>query len=372
MFETILYVAGFLCLLSILVIIHELGHFLTAKKFGIKVEEFGIGFPPRAWSTKKGETVYSINWLPIGGFVKLYGEDDAGGGSIKVKGDKESVNIKDEDRAFYARPLWQRMTVVVSGVVMNFILAITLITIVFATNGYPIPGNVQIAAISDNSPAKTSGLLSKDEIIKVNEKTIKTVEEFSGEIRKNAGKNTTILVVRGGQEVSINLIPRSNPPKGQGAIGVEIAQKVEVRKYTWFEAPFYGTIEAGKFSLQILQGLGMIVTTLVKGNVPEGVGGPVAVAQVGTEVIKNGIIPTLWFAGVLSLNLAVMNILPIPALDGGRFFFQMIEFVFRKKVSPKNEALAHGIGLVILLGLMLLITVFDIGRIASGQSLIPK
>jgi len=201
---------------------------------------------------------------------------------------------------------------------------------------------------------------------------IESVDEFSGEIKKNKGKETTVTILRNGEEISKSLTPRLNPPKNEGAIGVEITESVFYKKYSWIEAPIYGTLEAGKFSYQILKGLGSIVADLTRGTPPEGVGGPVAVAQVGIEVIKMGLVQTLWFAGVLSLNLAVMNILPIPALDGGRFFFQVIELVFRKKISPKNEALAHGIGLVVLLGLILLITFFDFSRIANGESLIPK
>lgn len=370
----LLTVISFIVILSILVLIHELGHYLVAKKFGIKVEEFGVGFPPRAFGKKIGETVYSINWLPIGGFVKLYGEDNAGGGSVRTKNQESSIKNEETDikRAFFARPLWQRMAVVTAGVIMNFLLAIVLISFLFSTQGVPLPSSdVIVSGISKNSPAEIAGLKVQDRILKINDKAISKTDVFISETKKNAGQEIQLLVRRDGKEFTTSLTPRLNPPKNEGAMGVSITNII-VKKYTWYEAPIYGTIEAGKFSWLILSGLGGMVNDLVHGGVrPESVAGPIGVAQLTGEAVRAGWFAVLWFVALLSLNLAVLNIMPIPALDGGRFFFMLIELVTRRKVSQKYEGYAHAVGLIALLGLMLLITLLDVSRLVQGKSILP-
>jgi regulator of sigma E protease len=367
----LLTVIAFILILSVLVLIHEFGHFIVAKKLGIKVEEFGVGFPPRAISKKIGETVYSINWLPVGGFVKLYGEDDAGGGKIgsRITGEKSQEDLQ---RAFYARPLWQRMTVVTAGVIMNFILAVVVLSFLFATQGVPLPTeHVKIREVSHASPAEVAGLRVNDQIVSLNGLELKDTDKFIKETQKRKGEEVTLVVLRNGQEFTTKIIPRSNPPKGQGAMGVAITN-VEVKKYSWIEAPFYGTMEAVKFSWMIVQGLGsMIGDFVLHGIKPQGVAGPIGVAQLTGEAVRAGWFAVLWFLSLLSLNLAVLNILPIPALDGGRFFFMIIEMVTGKKVSPRYEAYAHGAGLVALLALMALITVFDVLRLIQGKGILP-
>lgn len=371
MFVTII---SFLLILSVLVLIHELGHFLMAKKFGIKVEEFGIGFPPRAYGRKIGETLYSINWLPIGGFVKLFGEDSAGGGKVRVQGLGSRVQGDNEDikRAFFPRPLWQRMTVVTAGVFMNFFLAVVLISFLFATKGVALPSkNIIITEVSKNSPAEIAGIKKNDRITAINNKRIDAVTVFITETKKNKGKKVELTVLRGGKETNVTLIPRLNVPKNEGAMGVAITD-IEIKKYSIIEAPLFGTIEAAKFSWMIVKGLGSMVSEFVLHGVkPQGVAGPIGVAELSGQAVSVGWFAVLWFMALLSLNLAVLNILPIPALDGGRFFFMIIEMVTRKKVSPRYEAMAHGIGLVLLLGLMLVITILDVARLVQGKSIIP-
>lgn len=370
MVSMLMTIIAFILILSVLVLVHELGHFLVAKFFKIKVEEFGIGFPPRAYGKKIGGTIYSINWLPIGGFVKLYGEDDAGGGSLKIKKNPEEQG--DLSRAFFARPLWQRISVVVAGVVMNFLLAVVLISTLFATVGVAVPTeNVLVNEVQSGSPAENAGLVKGDEIISVNGKNLDSSENFIKAVDDNAGEEISLVVLRNGEEITVGLTPRTEVPEGEGPVGVVISS-VQIKKYSWLEAPFYGTLEAVNFSRLIVVGLGTLVSDLVTSGRAEGVAGPVGVAQLTGVVVENGIVATLWFVSLLSLNLAVLNILPIPALDGGRFFFQLIELVTSKKVSPKYEGYAHAAGLVVLLSLMVLITVFDVGRLLSGQSLIPE
>ena len=361
----------FILILSVLVLIHEFGHFIVAKKLGIKVEEFGYGFPPRIWGKRIGETLYSINLLPIGGFVKLFGEDDAGGGKITHK--KDEAKGGDLKRAFFARPSWQRLSVVIAGVVMNFLLAVCLISYLFAARGVAVPSDhIRVTEILPNSPAAVSGLQIDDQIISVDGVKIVKTEEFVKETRKHLGKPTKIVYVSDGKQNEVTLVPRKDFPKGEGPIGIGISA-IEVRKYSLLEAPVYGTWEALKFSWVIVHGLGsMVYEGVIHGQKPEGVAGPLGVAQLTGEAVSFGLDAVLWFMALLSLNLAVLNILPIPALDGGRLFFILIEVVTRKKVNPKYESYAHMVGLALLLGLMAVVTIVDIARLISGKSLLPN
>lgn len=386
----IVTIVAFLLMLSVLVLIHEFGHFITAKKFGIKVEEFGFGFPPRVFGKKIGETLYSINLLPIGGFVKLYGEDAAGGGkasllvsrsqyrvsSKKNKLDTEySIQNTDLKRAFFARPIWQRAAVVLAGVFMNFVLAIVIISYLFSVPGVAVPkGYAEVVAPLPGSPAEQAQIKKGDKIVSFEGKEIKTIIELREKLAVNKDKPGKLIITRDGKEKTLTIAPEKVVEKGKAVylIGVQL-NDFEVKKYPWYQSPFYGTVEAVKFSWMILSGLGGILSNLIlKGQVPSDVAGPVGVAEITGEAVKQGLVPVLWLAAVLSLNLGVVNVLPIPALDGGRLFFIGIELVTRRKVNPKYEAMAHAIGLAVLLMLILLITFLDVARVISGQSLLPK
>jgi regulator of sigma E protease len=189
----VLTILVFLLILSVLVLIHEAGHFFVAKKFGIKVEEFGFGFPPRLYGKKFGETIYSINWLPIGGFVKLYGEDEAGGGSIKVK--KQELKVKEDKRSFISRNAWQRAAVIVAGVVMNFVLAVVIISYLFTFVGVATPGNqVVVAEIAKNSPAQKAGLVANDIVLRVNNQKVTNPQQLIDYTKKHLGQEMTLQV----------------------------------------------------------------------------------------------------------------------------------------------------------------------------------
>lgn len=361
----------FLLGLSVLVLIHEFGHFLTAKRLGIKVEEFGFGFPPRVFGIRKGETLYSINLLPIGGFVKLFGEDNAGGGSLKGA-DKTLHRTQELKRAFFARPIWQRAVIILAGVIMNFVLAVGILSYLFAFPGVGVPTqNIKVVEVLSGSPAAQAGLHAGDQIISIENKDIKKTNDFIRETKKHVGQEIRLEVKRGDKTFSVTVTPRKEYPKGQGPMGIAISD-IELRKYPLYIAPFFGTWEALKFSYLIIQGIVTTLTDLVlHGIKPAGVAGPVGVYQLSTQAAKYGINAWLWFISLISLNLAVLNVLPIPALDGGRLFFILIEAVTGRKVSQRHESFAHAVGLAVLLALMLLITFHDISRILSGKSLFP-
>src|SRR3990167_7925944 len=362
---------AFLLILSVLVLVHELGHFFVAKLFKIKVEEFGFGFPPRVWSKKIGETLYSLNLLPIGGFVKLYGEDEAGGGKIGVS----KKITKDLSRAFFARPIWQRLLVVVAGVFMNFVLAVVIISFIFATIGAPTPVNeVIVTSIVKDSPADTAGLKPGDVVQSINGKKIIQSSELISITKENLGEAITLEVKDQKSNVRpVKVTPREKYPSDQGPMGVSIGQKVVVKKYSWYQAPFAGTKEAIKTSVLIVAGVGQVIGEIVRtGSVPQGVAGPIGIAQLTGEFVHSGIYAVLSFLALLSLNLAILNVLPIPALDGGRLFFILIEAVTRRKVPAKFESYAHAVGIALLLALIALITIHDVGRLVSGQPILPK
>ena len=362
----------FLLILTILVLIHELGHFLVAKKLGIKVEEFGFGFPPRVFGIRRGETLYSINLLPIGGFVKLYGEDEAGRGSLKTTNYKLKTDLS---RAFFARPIWQRALVVVAGVLMNFILAVVIISYLYAVPGVPeVSDKVLISNIVSGSPAETSGLKKGEVIVSIDGKKVVNPTEVVSETRKHLGEEVVFRLTDPKTKATRDVVvsPRRECPKDQGPVGISIAQDIEVKKYPWYQAPFLGTKEVIKNSILIVAGLGTVLSEIfTKGQVPEGVAGPVGIAQVTGTFVQSGLNAVLAFVALLSLNLAVLNILPIPALDGGRFFFILIELVTRRKVHPRFEAYAHAVGIAVLLALIALITIHDLSRLIRGVPIIP-
>ncbi|KKR16639.1 MAG: RIP metalloprotease RseP [Candidatus Levybacteria bacterium RIFOXYA1_FULL_41_10] len=382
-------ILAFFLILSILVLVHELGHFFVAKMFNIKVEEFGFGFPPRVWSKKIGETLYSFNLLPIGGFVKLYGEDEAGGGKLslpvesskyKVSSKKEILNTKyliqntDLDRAFFAKPIWQRILVVVAGVFMNFLLAVTLISFLFASYGAPVPGgDVVISEVSKNSPAEKAGLSRGDAVLEIDGVKIVSSKDLISITKEKLGEPITLKIKDQNSNLkSVTITPRKKYPPDQGPMGVAIGQKMVIKKYPWHEAPIVGTKEAIKTSVLILSGLGAVVSQIATtGSVPQGVAGPIGIAQLTGEFVDSGFYALLSFLALLSLNLAILNVLPIPALDGGRLFFILIEAVTRRRVHPRFEAYSHAIGIAVLLALIALITLHDLGRIISGQPIIP-
>ncbi len=360
----------FLLVLTVLVLVHELGHFFVAKKFKIKVEEFGFGLPPRIWGKKIGETVYSINWLPIGGFVKLYGEDEAGAGRISSK----ISSVINKSRAFYTRPAWQKALVVIAGVFMNFVLSVVIISFLFAVAGAAMPGDkVTISQVVKGSPADLAGLKEGDRIVYINSVKITSTGQLISETRNNLGKEITLKVVSDKTEREVKVTPRKDYPKNQGPVGIGISQNVEVKKYAWYQAPFAAFQKALRTSWLIIAGFGTLIWQLISsGVVPREVAGPIGIAQLTGQVVQVGPFAVLSFVSLLSLNLAVLNILPVPALDGGRLFFILIELITRRRVHPRFENYAHTIGMVLLLALIALITFHDLARLITGQSLLPK
>lgn len=350
-----------LLILSVIIIVHELGHYLVAKKTGILVEEFGLGLPPRVWGKKIGETIYSVNLLPIGGFVRMYGED------AEVKGKKTT-------RQFMAKSKKVRALVIVSGVVMNFLLAVVVFSIVYTQVGIPSQTDkVTIALVVPDSPAQEAGLLEGDRILAVEGEAVSGTEDFIALIDENLGQETSLLVKRGIDEQSHLVVPRKDPPVGEGPLGVAVSG-VEMKFYPFWQMPARGAIEGFKEAFAwlslIVTGLGgMFIKLVTAGEVPRDVAGPVGIIQITGRFAQAGALSVLQFTGILSVNLAIINILPIPALDGGRLLFIGVEAVTRRRVKANAERWAHQIGMIFLLFLIVLLTYNDILRIFSTSSI---
>ncbi len=367
-----------LIVLVALVALHELGHAWAAKRNGVKVEEFGIGLPPRAWKKKlKNGTLFTLNWLPIGGFVKLQGEHD----SATKKGD------------YGAATFWQKTQILLAGVVMNWLIAVILLTIL-ALIGLPkiIPNQfsvasdtnhvrtpVQIMGVKDNYPAAQAGIKTGDIITKINSQPVETVAGFISESSNLKGSSVEVDFKRDNVEMKTTVNLRDAKTE---VFGAQLGQSEKLRA-TW-SAPIVGVVTTGQYTWATLQGLGGLVGNTFGGlfgqlstnestreaasdklaKAGESVAGPVgilgvifpAASQAGPEQV-------IFLAAIISLTLAVMNILPIPSLDGGRWFVTAGFKIFRKPLTKEREETIHGIGFMVLLGLILVITIADIAKL---------
>ncbi len=353
----------FFIVLSILVIIHECGHFIAAKLNGIKVEEFGFGLPPRVFGIKFGETLYSLNALPFGGFVKVLGEEED-------QLTEKKLTKEELDRAFSRKKSWQKITVLVAGVLCNFLLGWVIISYLF-TKGVPVPTkNVVVESVAPDSPAAHAGL-QKGDIIRAMEyknegESIESTEELSAFAKAHGGKEIALGVERGDEDLTLALIPRKDPPAGQGALGVVISNFI-IKKYSLTEAPVLGLIESVNMTKLIFTELSKTLLKVVSFKKPDAeIAGPVGIARLTSAAARQGIDPLLQLIGLLSLNLAVINILPFPALDGGRLMLVLYEMIFRRRVNPAIERKLNMVGFAFLLSLILLVTINDIIKLLQG------
>lgn len=354
-------------------IIHEFGHFVIAKKFGIKVEEFGIGYPPRIFGKKIGETTYSINWVLLGAFVKIHGEEGLPGqGGV------------DDLRSFSNLKIWKRVLIVIGGVAAFWITAIILFSIVFGI-GADLPigdqdvqgitnAQVKIVSVSPNSPASQAGLevtdTIKDIIIAGVATEINKIADFQKITGENKGKEITLTVERNGKTLDFNLTPRINPPEGQGLIGVGLERMATlIKKSSWYMSPVQGVIYTWQTTVNALKGLYVVLSDLVTGRgAPEGAefAGPLGITVFLANAASYGAGFFLYFIGMISVFIAIFNLFPIPALDGGKLLFLLIEKIKGKPVSPRVEQGITMIFFAVLIALSLFITIrFDIPRFSE-------
>ncbi len=352
---------AFILILGLLVFVHELGHFLVAKKMGVRVEEFGFGFPPRLWGIKKGETTYSLNLIPLGGFVKIFGEDG---------------EEKQNHHSFAAKKVWQRAGILLAGVTMNVLLAAFLMSLGYMI-GLPWAIDdqqdasgalVQITQIDADSPAAQAGLRAGDIILGASSLSgqlakVERVAEVQDFIAKNKGQEILLLLRRGQSEWQVKLIPRAEPPAGQGAMGVVLARVAKV-SLPWYRAIFEGIKASLVLIWLIISSLAYLLWQYLSyGQTVGGVVGPVGIYSITGQAAQMGFVYLLQLAAFLSINLAIVNALPFPALDGGRVLFLIIEKIKGSPVSQAVEKAVHTAGFAFLILLMIVVTFKDIARL---------
>lgn len=353
-----------------LVVVHEFGHFIMAKRGGVKVEEFGIGFPPKVYSKKtKGGWLFSINLLPLGGFVKLKGENDA---------DKSPGS-------FGAAPLKTKIKIMLAGVVMNLLTAFVLLTFL-ALIGMPqlienqfsiksdariVKQSVLVSYVEPNSPAEKAGLQLRDRIVSLGSARINAASDFPGQTTKQAGKTVPLLVERRGQEIKLTATLRSaeevdaskKTDKPKGYLGISPTEYI-LQRSTW-SAPVVAVGFVKQVTVLTFKGLGTAISSLFQGDTGKAssqVSGPVGIFVLLKDSSQLGFQLILMIIAIISLTLAIMNVLPIPALDGGRLFVTLLFRTLGKPLNKKTEELIHGTGFMVLITLFVLITIVDVKR----------
>lgn len=351
----IINVLTFLLIISILVFIHEAGHFTIAKLFKIKVQEFGIGFPPKLFSFSYKQTIYSLNALPLGGFVKLPEKDPDPSSTSRLISDV---------------PPWQRLCVLSAGPIMNVVFAIILFTALFTLPHDKYTGTIVITEISENSPAFNAGLQPGDQILTINALGINSFESIHDQINSTGGNLSKWKVQRGQSILTVFITPRINPPTSEGPVGIRITLANIITTKT-SHSLFYSITLAIEHLSSTLGFIKTEVSHWIQGTAKPQLTGPIGIAQVTGEVAKTGLVPLIELTALLSLNLAILNILPIPMLDGGRMLFVLFEIVTRGKKIPKDkENIIHAFGLLLLVGIIILVTFQDIARLLRGESIL--
>jgi regulator of sigma E protease len=377
--ELVFEIALGLIILVFLVVVHELGHAIVAKRNGVVVEEFGIGFPPRAWSRKlKNGVLFSLNWLPLGGFVKLQGEHDA----ANHKGD------------YGAATFWQKTKILLAGVVINWLTAAVLLSIL-AVTGLPkilpdqfvvasdtssVTQAVEITALTPGYPAEKAGLKQGDKVLRFNGNEVPSAQSLIDQTKANRSKTVELVYSRDGVESTVDVTLKSDTTGP--VFGAGLAQR-ELTKATW-SAPIVGVVTTGQFTWATLQGLGNLVGNLVSGialqlspnqatrdtgsnnlkQVSESVAGPVGIlGTIFPQAEKAGPTQLIFLTAVISLTLAVMNALPIPALDGGRWFVMVLFRLAKRPLTKDREEKIQTVGFMVLMGLVLLVTIGDVTKL---------
>jgi regulator of sigma E protease len=340
-------------LLGVLIFIHELGHFLAARIGGVGVLKFSLGFGPKIFGKKIGETEYVLSWIPLGGFVKLLGESD-----------DESLSPEDEKRSFLKQPTWKKMLIVVAGPVFNFLLALVIFVIIFM---YGVPNmTTEIGEVQKQSAAYNAGIISGDKVISIDGKTIKHWEDLRPVIAEGKGKEAEIIVERQTEKKKFLIKPMAAKSKNVFGeeistylIGVAPSGKVVIER----KNPWDASIAACEKTWEISKLTVLAVVKMVEGTIsPRTLGGPIFIAQVAGAQVKEGIIPFILFMALLSINLGVINLFPIPVLDGGHIMFYAIEMIMQREISLKVKEIAQQIGFALLAMLMIFVIMIDIER----------
>jgi len=355
----------FILVLAILVFAHEFGHFWVAKKMGMKVEEFGFGFPPKMFGWEKGGTMYSINWIPLGGFVR-------------IKGENGLLDALAHD-SFAAKKAWQRFCVLIAGVTMNFLLAAVLLSIGFlfgmpsATDSVMPKGaivrnqQIEVLSVLAEGPAARAGINSGSRILSLDgQKTFAGTDAVRAYIAEHGDAGILVEYAAGEEIFKTKIVSEPLPNLGRNGIGVGLMQTATV-SFPIHLAIWHGFMGAVALTIEIFQSFGGLLWNLVtQGKLAADLSGPVGIAVMTSQAASMGFASLLQFAALLSLNLAVINALPFPALDGGRILFLLIEKIRRKPVSRAIENVVHNAGFALLMVMVLAVTYRDVARFGGG------
>jgi regulator of sigma E protease len=374
MFGVLLTIGWFLLLLTFLVLIHELGHYLAAKYVKVGVIEFGIGYPPLAKKLfRKWGTDFTVNWLPLGGFVRLWGDDAE---ESIVNKEIAAEHHLDDSMMFNNKKQWERLLIIFAGVFINFVFGFIIFAGLYSVYGIPEKfEHTRVEEVFADSPAQEAGIQVHDEVLSVtiDEGTqirIEDADQFSTLMRENAGEKVLLQLKRDGEELTVEAMLRpKDRPENVPALGLYPADWKLVF-YPWYEQPFRGMYVGMRDSLElgrlILGSLGQMMSKLFfQGQIPTDVAGPIGIVDQAHEmnILSQGWTGTLRYGALLSINLAIMNLLPIPALDGGRAVFVVLESFIGKARRQRWEQRVNGIGMIFLLSLIFLISLKDVVKI---------
>ena len=361
---TLYFILGIVMFIA-LVVVHELGHAIMARRNGVEVEEFGIGFPPRAWKRKlKSGTLFTLNWLPLGGFVRLKGEHDAAEGSGTYGG----------------ATTWVKAKILLAGVVMNWLTAVLIFTILAVTgmpqlisNQFTVESDtrtaesrVYAAGVVADSPAAKAGIESQDIITQVNHQPLTSATQLTEFTSQQAGREVTMTIDHNGQSRDVTFTLNSEQSETQGYAG--IAPYSQTNRYSTWSAPIVGVGLTAQLTWETVKGLGATIAQLARQEYQQAgqnVAGPVGIFSILHSSSEIGFTPVLFLIGIISLTLAVMNALPIPALDGGRLFVTLIYRALQRPLTKEREEAIQAAGFLTLMALVVLVTVVDIGRLTG-------
>jgi regulator of sigma E protease len=354
----VIYFLSFIVVLGILIFVHEFGHFIVARRLGVGVTTFSFGFGPKLAGFRRGNTEYVLSAVPLGGYVKLVGESDA-----------EEIPPEKRSESFHHKPVWVKMAVVIAGPLANLLFAVLVFWAVFL-GGVPAL-TARIGEVLPDSPAARAGLQEGDLIVRVGDRQVATWEELASGIRRaGAGRELILGVRRGAEEFTLAVTPEIQEGKSifgekvlEPKIGVVAGQEIVRRELSVPAALRRAGAETGKLIYLTV----MTVVKLVLRVVPsETLGGPILIAQIAGDQARQGISPFVYFLGLLSVNLGILNLLPIPILDGGHLVFFSIEALRRRPLSPQARAVAQQVGLAVILMLTALVFYNDIARLIAG------
>ncbi|MBE0410574.1 MAG: site-2 protease family protein [Anaerolineales bacterium] len=340
-------IVQFIAALAALIIIHELGHFLVAKFFKVEIEEFGLGFPPRvATLFEAGGTKFTLNWIPLGGFVRPKGENDP-----EVKG------------GLAAASPWVRLAVLFAGPFANLMAGVLLYAIIFTNMGSPITNQVQVMDVAENSPAQMAGVRPGDLILQVNDQVIDSTAALEREIRASLDTTTALVLQRNGEEINTSLVPRSQPPEGEGAIGIMMGHPTQPISFP--VALPMGFVAVYDHSIAILSFPGQLIRGELSAEEGRIVGFK-GMFDIYSEIRTGEVMPTIpvlvsvmMFFTTITISLGLLNLLPIPALDGGRILFTLPEIILRKRIPPHYENVINLVSFVLLILLLLYVNLQD-------------